>query len=183
LNINFYEIVLIAVALGCDAFAVGLGVGCRFCAPRQIFRLSFHFGLFQFMMPLIGWLAGHHILVWVKTWGPWIAFGLLMFIGARMVREGFVPPEEETECADPTKGFSLVMLSVATSIDALGVGFSLGVLNHNLFMVAVWIGITAAAMTWLAMKIGNRLSQRFAKRMETIGGLILVAIAFKLLYA
>jgi len=182
LNINIYEIVLIAVALGCDAFAVGLGVGCRFCAPRQIFRLSFHFGLFQFMMPLIGWLAGHHILVWAKTWGPWIAFGLLMFIGGRMVREGFMPPEEETESADPTRGFSLVMLSVATSIDALGVGFSLGVLNQNLFMVAVLIGITAAAMTWLAMKIGNRLSQRFAKRMETIGGLILVAIAFKLLF-
>jgi len=180
-NINIYEIALIAVALGCDAFAVGLGVGCRFCAPRQIFRLSFHFGLFQFMMPLAGWLAGRHILVWTKTWTPWIAFGLLMFIGGRMVIEGLRAPEEEVECADPTRGVSLVMLSVATSIDALGVGFSLGVLNQNLFVVAVCIGITAAAMTWLAMKIGNRLSQRFAKRMEIIGGFILVAIAFKLL--
>jgi putative Mn2+ efflux pump MntP len=132
-------------------------------------------------MPLVGWLAGHHVLAFAKTWGPWIAFGLLMFIGIRMVREGFMLPEEETECQDPTRGLSLVMLSVATSIDALGVGFSLGVLNQNLFMVAVWIGITAAAMTFLAMKIGNRLSQRFAKRMEIIGGLILVAIAFKLL--
>jgi len=181
LSINIYEIALIAVALGCDAFAVGLGVGCRFCGPRQVFRLSFHFGLFQFLMPLAGWLAGHHILAWAKTWGSWIAFGLLIFIGIRMLREGFGPPEEETECQDPTKGLSLVMLSVATSIDALGVGFSLGVLNQNLFMVAVWIGIVAAAMTWLAMKIGNRLSQRFAKRMEIVGGLILVAIAFKLL--
>ena len=104
-----------------------------------------------------------------------------MFIGGRIVLEGLRPPKEETECADPTRGYSLVMLSVATSIDALGVGFSLGVLNQNLFMVAVFIGITAAAMTWLAMKIGNRLSQRFAKRMEIIGGFILVAIAFKLL--
>ena len=181
MNINIYEIALIAVALGCDAFAVGLGVGCRFCSPRQIFRLSFHFGLFQFLMPLIGWLAGHHILLWAKSLGPWIAFALLIFIGGRMVWEGIARPEEETECADPTRGFSLVMLSVATSIDALGVGFSLGVLNQNLFMVAVWIGVTAAAMTWLAMVIGNRLSQRFAKRMEIIGGLILVAIAFKLL--
>jgi putative Mn2+ efflux pump MntP len=93
------------------------------------------------------------------------------------------PAEEKEECADPTKGFSLVMLSVATSIDALGVGFSLGVLNQNLFMVAVWIGIVAAAMTWLAMKIGNRLSQRFAHRMEIFGGLILILIAFKLLLA
>ena len=181
MDINIFEIALIAVALGCDAFAVGLGVGCRFCAPRQIFRLSFHFGLFQFVMPLAGWLTGHHLLLWAKTWSPWIAFGLLIFIGGRMVLEGLRPLEAKTECVDPTRGFSLVMLSVATSIDALGVGFSLGVLNQNLFMVAVYIGITAAAMTWLAMKIGNRLSQRFAKRMEIIGGFILVAIAFKLL--
>jgi putative Mn2+ efflux pump MntP len=183
LSFNIFEIALIAVALGCDAFAVGLGVGCRFCGPRQIFRLSFHFGLFQFMMPLVGWLSGHHILAYAQTWGPWIAFGLLIVIGGRMVREGFMAAEEEPECADPTKGFGLVMLSLATSIDALGVGFSLSVLNQNLFMVAVWIGITAAAMTWLAMKIGNRLSQRFAKRMEIIGGFILVAIAFRLLLA
>ena len=183
MSVNFFEIALIAVALGCDAFAVGLGVGCRFCGPRQIFRLSFHFGLFQFMMPLVGWLLGRHILTYVETWGSWIAFGLLVFIGGRMVVEGFMPAKEETECQDPTKGFSLVMLSVATSIDALGVGFSLGVLNQNLFMVSVWIGITAAAMTWLAMKIGNRLSQRFAKRMEIVGGVILVAIAIKLLLA
>ena len=135
------------------------------------------------MMPLIGWLAGHHILAFAKTWGPWIALGLLLFIGIRMVREGFMRPEEEAECRDPTRGISLVMLSVATSIDALGVGFSLGVLNQNLFVVALWIGITAAAMTWLAMKIGSRLSQRFAKHMEVIGGLILIAIAFKLLLA
>ena len=181
MSLNYYEIALIAVALGCDAFAVGLGVGCQYCAPRQIFRLAFHFGLFQFMMPLVGWLLGRHILAWTKTWGPWIAFALLMYIGIRMVVEGLKPIEEKEECVDPTRGFSLVMLSVATSIDALGVGFSLGVLNQNLFMVAVWIGIVAAAMTWLAMRIGNRLSQKFSHRMEIFGGVILILIAFKLL--
>ena len=134
------------------------------------------------MMPLIGWLAGRYIMVWAETWGSWIAFGLLLFIGARMVRQGVIPPEEETECPDPTKGFSLVMLSLATSIDALGVGFSLGVLKQNLFLVALWIGITSSAMTWTAMRIGNRLSQRFAHRMEIIGGLILMMIALKLLF-
>lgn len=118
---------MIAVALGFDAFAVGLGVGTRCCAPRQIFRLSFHFGLFQFFMPLLGWILGRHVLSWTETWGSWIAFGLLLFIGARMAREGMMSPEEKADCPDPTKGFSLVMLSVATSIDALGVGFSLGV--------------------------------------------------------
>ena len=93
-----------------------------------------------------------------------------------------LPAEQKEECLDPTRGFSLVMLSVATSIDALGVGFSLGILSHNLFGVAVSIGIIAGVMTWLAMKLGNILSEKFAHRIEIFGGLILVAISFKLLF-
>lgn len=178
---NFWEIGLVAVSLGCDAFAVGLGVGTRFCAPRQVFRLSFHFGLFQFLMPVVGWVLGRNVLGWTERIGPWIAFGLLIFIGAKMAYEGASHHEEEAVCADPTKGFSLVMLSVATSIDALGVGFSLGILGQSLFAAAICIGITASAMTWAAMKLGNNLSGRFAHRMEIVGGLILIAIAFKLL--
>ena len=181
MNLTGYETGLIAVALGCDAFAVGLGVGTRCCAPRQVFRLSFHFGLFQFLMPIIGWICGHNILQWTQTWGAWIAFVLLAFIGGKMVYEGFQSPGEDTECADPTKGFSLIMLSVATSIDALGVGFGLGVLGQSLFWVAVWIGITAGGMTWIAMKVGNRLSEKFAHRMEILEGIIMLLIAFKLL--
>lgn len=181
MTLSAIEILLIAVALGCDAFAVGLGVGIRFCTPRQIFRLSFHFGLFQFMMPLIGWLLGVHVLQWTERLGPWIAFGLLLAIGIKMAYEGARPSEEKEDCPDPTKGFSLVLLSVATSIDALGVGFGLGVLGQGLFYVAVCIGITAGAMTWLAMKLGNKLSERFAQRMEIIGGVILILIAFKMI--
>ena len=135
-----------------------------------------------FMMPLIGWLLGKHVLGWTQQLGPWIAFGLLFAIGAKMVCEGVTPQKEETECTDPTKGFSLVMLSLATSIDALGVGFSLGMLGQGLLFAAVCIGITAGGMTWLAMKLGNKLSGRFAHRMEIFGGGILIVIAFKLLF-
>jgi putative Mn2+ efflux pump MntP len=181
--ITFYETGLIAVALGCDAFAVGLGVGTRCAAPRQIFRLSFHFGLFQFLMPLIGWLSGRYVLAWTTSWGPWVAFGILFVIGARMLWGGANPHAEKTACPDPTKGWSLVMLSVATSFDALGVGLGLGVLDHGLFWVAFWIGMAAGAMTWLAMKLGNKLSEKFAQKMEIVGGLILIGIAFKLLLA
>ena len=179
--LKIWEIGMVAVALGCDAFAVGLGTGVRCCAPRQVFRLSFHFGLFQFMMPLIGWLLGRHVLSWTERVGPWIAFALLVAIGGKMIYEGIAPQKEETECSDPTKGLSLVMLALATSIDALGVGFSLGVLGQSLFFSAVCIGITAGGMTWMAMKLGNKLSERFAHRMEIFGGGILLVIAFKLL--
>ncbi len=137
MTLNAVEIGLIAVALGCDAFAVGLGVGIRCCAPRQIFRLSFHFGLFQFMMPLIGWLLGMHVFQWTERLGPWIAFGLLFAIGIKMAYEGAMPSEEKKECPDPTRGFSLVFLSFATSIDALGIGFGLGVLGQGLFFACL----------------------------------------------
>lgn len=179
------ETALIAVALGCDAFAVGMGVGTRFCQPRQVFRLSFHFGLFQFLMPLLGWFIGVNAFGLVRQWGPWLAFGLLFFIGARMTYESFHPEEAPTdqECRDPTRGMSLVVLSLATSMDALGVGFSIGVLGQSLLVAAVCIGITACAMTWAAMKLGNRLSSKFGQRMEIAGGIILMAIAVKLLVA
>ena len=178
-----FEILLVALALGCDAFAVGVGVGARFCSPRQVFRLSFHFGLFQFLMPLIGWLIGKNIAGQAGRLGAWIAFGLLFFIGIRMCYESFLHDESSRnrKCPDPTRGYSLVFLSVATSLDALGVGFSLGILGGGLFMAAVWIGVTAGVMTWTAMKLGNRLSEKFGKRMERIGGLILMIIAIKLL--
>ena len=177
------ETLLVAVALGCDAFAVGLGVGTRFCSRRQVFRLSFHFGLFQFLMPLLGWFLGQNLVGVTRQWGPWIAFALLFFIGAKMGYESLCSPESgrEEKCPDPTRGFSLVMLSTATSIDALGVGFSIGILGQDLLGAAIWIGVIACAMTWLAMKLGNRLSESFGHRMGVIGGIILMAIAVKLL--
>ncbi|GLI34138.1 manganese efflux pump MntP [Desulforhabdus amnigena] len=182
---EFIETFLVAVALGCDAFAVGMGVGTRFCAPRQVFRLSFHFGLFQFLMPVIGWFLGQNMVGIMRRWAPWVAFALLFFIGAKMGYESLKPPESDKrdECIDPTRGFSLVMLSVATSIDALGVGIGLGIMGQSLFFSAICIGIVACAMTWMAMKLGNRLSEKFGRRMETVGGLILIGIAVKFLVA
>ncbi len=178
------ETFLIAVALGCDASAVGLGVGTRFCGPRQVFRLSFHFGLFQFLMPLLGSFIGQNVVGLAREWAPWVAFGLLSVIGAKMIHESFRPLEASNEtngCADPTRGLSLIALSLATSMDALGVGFSLGILEQAILEAALIIGVVACAMTWTAMKLGNRLSGKFGRRMEVVGGLILLAIAVKLL--
>ena len=136
-------------------------------------------------MPLAGWFLGQHVVGVARQWAPWVAFGLLFFIGAKMSYESLRPDEspDAKECPDPTRGFSLVMLSIATSVDALGVGFSLGILNRNLFFTAVWIGITACLMTWAAMELGNRLSARFGQRMGIAGGVILMAIAVKLLFS
>jgi putative Mn2+ efflux pump MntP len=174
------ETFFLAIALGCDAFAVGLGVGTRCCAPRQVFRLCFHFGLFQFLMPLLGWYLGLNLIATAKTWGPWIAFALLLFLGLKMAYESLGSAEKNVSNADPTRGITLVVLSLATSMDALGVGFSLGILGRALLVSALWIGITAGIMTLMAMKMGERLSERFGRRMGIVGGGILVIIAFKL---
>ena len=175
---GFIQTALIAIALGCDAFAVGMGVGARFCLPRQTFRLSFHFGLFQFIMPILGWFAGRLLPGTVSVWGPWIAFALLSFIGVKMVAESLRGKNAHpAECSDPTRGLSLVVLSIAASMDALGAGFSMGILGSGMIAPAVCFGVTAGAMTWVSMKLGNRLSMRFGRLVEAAGGLVLIALA------
>jgi putative Mn2+ efflux pump MntP len=180
---GFIQTVLIAIALGCDAFAVGMGVGARFCRPRQTFRLSFHFGLFQFIMPIFGWFAARLLPGTVSVWGPWIAFALLSFIGAKMVAESLRGKNADpAECVDPTRGLSLVILSVAASLDSLGAGFSMGILGSGMFAPAVCFGITAGAMTWVSMKLGNRLSIRFGRFVEAAGGLVLIALGLEFVF-
>ena len=172
---------LLAVAVGCDAFTVGMGVGARFCDPRQIFRLSFHFGLFQFIMPIAGWCLSRRLPESISAWAPWIAFALLFSIGVKMVYESLSTAKvgPDAQCVDPTRGWSLLVLSVAASLDALGVGFSMGILKQGLIIPAVWFGFTAGAMTWISMKLGNRLSVKFGRWVEVAGGLILMAIAIE----
>jgi manganese efflux pump family protein len=181
MNIYWLEIFGLAVALGCDAFAVGLGVGTKCHRPRQVFRLSFHFGFFQFAMPLAGWALGQAVVEFTRHWAPWLTFAVLVFLGGKMIWESFRGEDESSTCADPTTGMSLIALSVATSIDALGVGFSLGIIDGDILWAAIVIGVVAGIMTFCAMKLGRRLSARFGSRIGVAGGIILIIIAFKLL--
>jgi len=181
--IDFIFSLGVAFALGCDAFAVGMAVGTKNPCRRACFRLWFHFGLFQFLMPVIGWLLGQSVFEYIKEIDHWIAFGLMFVIATKMMRESLEEEEKDNESSqDPTRGLSLIGLSVATSIDALGVGFGMGIARMELFKPAIIIGITAAIMTYCGIILGRRLSSRFGKRVETAGAIILYIIAFKLLY-
>ena len=164
-----------------DAFAVSLAVGSRIerLSFRPLFRLSFHFGLFQFMMPIIGWFLGSRIEHIVSSFGHWVAFGLLFIIGAKMVYESFSREAKLKGRADPTRKWLLILLSIATSIDALAVGFSIALLNVQVFAASLIIGIVAAIMTLIGMFFGKRLGAVFGRRMELLGGLILIAIGVK----
>jgi manganese efflux pump family protein len=176
----FVEVLLIALGLAMDAFAVCLGAGTtRFVdGPRPIFRLSFHFGLFQAFMPVLGWLCGAFVAQYIAAWDHWIAFGLLAFVGGRMVRSGL---DASGECheTDPSRGGTLIMLAIATSIDAFAVGLTLAMLDVNILYPAVVIGVVCAGLSILGLSLGHRLGCAFGKRMEVMGGIILILIGLR----
>jgi len=176
------SIFIIAVALGMDAFsvAIGIGAGSRKLNLRPVFRLSFHFGLFQFFMPIIGWAAGRSIAGYIGEYDHWLAFGLLAFVGLKMIKESF-SPEEEGAKLDATRGWTLVILSIATSIDALAVGLSFAFLNIGIYSASFVIGIVCFLMTAGGMFFGHRLGRLVGKRAETAGGLVLIAIGIKII--
>jgi len=180
---DLFTLLGIALALAMDAFAVALATGMNLAklTGRHLFRLGFHFGLFQALMPVIGWLAGQAVQEQIAAWDHWIAFGLLSFVGGHMLWEAFTDNDDEKPASDPTRGLSLVLLSVATSIDALAVGFSLGALGVSIWMPAVVIGLVAGALTVVGMLLGRRVGNHWGPRVEIVGGLVLIGIGAKIL--
>jgi putative Mn2+ efflux pump MntP len=179
---DFIETLMIAVGLAMDAFAVSLGAGTsgRAIGGRAAFRLSFHFGLFQFMMPVIGWFLGTRIAPLISSIDHWIAFGLLVFVGVRMIRSGF-DDRIETFATDPSRGLALVVLAIATSIDALAIGLSLAMLRIRIWYPSAVIGVVTAGLSLVGLRVGTRLGARFGKRMEVAGGAILTLIGLRIL--
>ena len=176
------SILIIAVGLGMDAFSVAVGVGASLRAVSwgAVFRLSSCFGLFQFFMPMAGWFAGVSAANIIAGYDHWIAFGLLSLVGGKMIIELFTG-EANVHTADPTKGLTVTILSVATSIDALAVGFSFAFLQLPVFYPSIIIGIVAFVMTACGMLFGEKLGVIFGKRVEIFGGLLLIGIGVKIL--
>jgi putative Mn2+ efflux pump MntP len=174
----------IAVGLAMDAFAVALASSAMLkgATGRQTFRFAFHFGLFQFLMPVTGWAAGRTVEESVKEWDHWVAFGILAAIGTKAIWSALRGGNrEEAARGDPTRGLSLVLLSIATSIDALAVGFSFAMIGGSIWQAAAIIGLVAAAFTVVGMKVGGRLGSALGWRMEAVGGAVLILIGIKIL--
>ncbi|MGP8152766.1 MAG: manganese efflux pump MntP family protein [Smithella sp.] len=179
---SLVTIFIIAVGLGVDAFSVAIGIGAaddrKSLAP--VLRMAAAFGLFQFAMPIIGWLAGLTVVNIIASFDHWIAFALLVLVGGKMIWEGFKKGENE-EKADQTKGLPLLILSIATSIDALAVGFSFSILKVPVVFPAIVIGIVCFLMTVTGMIFGKVLEKIFGKKVEILGGIVLIAIGIKIL--
>jgi putative Mn2+ efflux pump MntP len=174
----------IAVALAMDCFAITLGLACgaRGLTTKQAVRMAAYFGGFQFLMPLVGWVAGDRLLGLIRHFDHWVAFGLLALIGGRMILESIGMSDEEKACRpDQTQGKRLLILAVATSIDALAVGLGLGVVGTSILYPAAVIGAMSFALTVVGAKLGPIVGRIVGKRAELAGGLILIAIGVKIL--
>lgn len=179
---DWLSLLAIAVALAMDAFAVAVvtGITLECMKKRQVLRMALSFGGFQAMMPALGWLAGRAVHEYISSVDHWVAFGLLAFVGGRMIW-GVLAGTEERSCAcDPTRGWELLMLSVATSIDALAVGLSLAMIGADIAIPALVIGVVAAVLTAAGMLLGRRIGCLWGKRVEVLGGLILIGIGVKI---
>jgi putative Mn2+ efflux pump MntP len=178
-------VVLLGVAIGLamDAFAaaVAVSVSLRTVNRRQVLRLAWHFGLFQALMPIVGWLAGVSIVSWIAFWDHWIALGLLVFVGVRAIWSGVRGGESSPAAPDPTRGASLIVLSLATSMDALAAGLSFAALGVRVWVPSLVIGLTAGALTVIGMLFGSRLGRRFGSWAEVVGGVVLIAIGLWIL--
>lgn len=178
----------IAVALAMDAFAVAIatGVSLKDVSYRQTFRLSWHFGLFQALMPIIGWWLGASIQSYVENYAHWLAFILLAVVGSNMLREAVTADASESNdrpSKDSTKGLTLVILSLATSIDALAVGLSMSMLNVSIVSPAIIIGFVAGAFTIVGLHLGKRAARlyRLSTWAEILGGVVLWLIGLNIL--
>jgi putative Mn2+ efflux pump MntP len=172
----------LAVGLAMDALAVAIATGLVLGRPTsgQVFRLAFHFGLFQFLMPIAGWLAGRTVEVHIRAIDHWVAFALLAFVGGKMLREAR-RSEATARAGDPTRGWRLVVLSVATSVDALAVGLSMAFLEVSIWLPSVVIGLVASAFTAAGLLLGGRVGRTLGPWPEVGGGLVLLGIGVKIL--
>jgi len=185
----------VAIGLGMDAMSVSASIGVKWHGPGQRFRLAWHMGLFQFMMPLIGWTLGQEVVGLFKSFATYLAAALVFGIGVKMLvdalrsrpvaeangEERFVDARGPAG-SDPTKGWSLFVLSLATSLDALIVGFSLGLRNTEIWHVSFIIGVVAALMALTGVLIGRHAGKVIGKPAELIGAAVLMLIGVSFLW-
>lgn len=179
---SILEILFLAIALSIDAFAVTLSASATGAVTdsRAAFRLWFHFGLFQFLMPVLGWTAGLALAPVIAAVDHWVAFALLVGVGARMIQGAF-RGAEEAESRDPSRGLTLMALAVATSIDALAVGLSMALLDIAILWPSLVIGTVTGTVCALAVYLGRRFHAHLGGKAEIAGGAILIVIAFRIL--
>ena len=176
------EIIVLSIGLAMDAFAVAVckGLGMKKVTVKKAGIVGAYFGVFQAVMPLIGYLVGYKFQDKITAIDHWIAFVLLAVIGVNMIKESFGDDDEEIGESD--LGFkNMLILSIATSIDALAVGITLAFLNVNIISSVIFIGLITFIISMAGVKIGNVFGDKYKSKAELAGGIILICIGLKIL--
>ena len=175
------KIVLIAFGLAADAFAVSIaeGIVVEEATHRHALRVSVMFGLFQGVMPILGWLAGEAIRSRLAGVDHWVAFGLLGFVGGKMLLDAVFGIESSGKGKE-SRGLRLLMLAVATSIDAFAVGLTLAMMDLGIWVPAAVIALITAVLSAIGVQAGSRVGTRFGRKAEAVGGAVLLGLALKI---
>jgi len=180
-------IILLGIGLSMDALAVAIanGIAIKDLKLRHCFKIAAFFGFFQALMPVLGYLCGTYIKVWIESFDHWVAFILLAIIGGKMLMDGLKKENIDDGCpvpqSDPTDTKKLLVMAVATSIDALAVGITLAVAGTNILPAAAMIGTITFFISFLGVLLGKQLGCLFEKRAAVFGGLVLIGIGLKIL--
>ncbi len=183
MQMTFLELLLIAIGLSMDAFSVSIckGLTTKRFSWRMALVCGLWFGFFQALMPTIGYFLGAQFQEMIEAYDHWIAFGLLFLIGANMIREAIWGKEEEGKENGVLDFKTMLLLAIATSIDALAVGVSFACIQVKLWSSVVVIGLTTFVFSVLGVKIGNVFGSKYEKLAGIIGGIILILIGLKIL--
>lgn len=179
---DLVSMILIGLSLAMDAFAVSIssGVTLKKYHIGHAFRIALFFGLFQAIMPLIGWSAGLSFKTQVDTFSHWIAFLILLVIGCKMIYESILIKEDNRKC-DPTNLLVLSGLAIATSIDALAIGVSFSLLNITITEPVIIIGLVTFITSFIGVYLGDKFGILFGNKIEIFGGIVLILIGIKIL--
>lgn len=179
------SIIFIALSLSADCFAVALSGSAAMgkVSRFQVVRTALAFGLAQFLMPLIGWLAGRTIVNIISAYDHWVAFALLAFVGGHMIWDSLKGEDGRAEGTDITRGFLLFTLAIATSIDALAVGLSFALLEIGIIQASLIIGLVAFCVTAVGFWLGRKTGVLLGKRAKLVGGVVLIGIGLRILIA
>ncbi len=175
-------IIILAFVLAMDAFAVSIvcGAAYRKLRPGGAFQIAMFFGGFQAVMPLVGCLGGISVKGYIAHYDHWLAFGLLAAVGAKMIYESFQIKSIEDK-PDPTNISVLLLLSAATSIDALAVGITLPFINVPIAAAVIIIGIVTFLLSYFGVFLGKRVGHFFENKIQLAGGLVLIGLGTKIL--
>jgi putative Mn2+ efflux pump MntP len=182
MNMDLMAILLIAVGLAMDAFAVSVahGLTSRESKSNGALKMALSFGSFQALMPVLGWTAGISVSFFISGFDHWVAFGLLSFVGGKMIYDAIAEDPSERK-PKPLTAYVLLILSVATSIDALAVGLSFAFLQISIIAPIIAIGSVTFLLSFLGVTFGSRLGHLFENKIEILGGIILISIGMRIL--